>query len=69
MFVITKCYNVLCIILIKTNNMKNLETMPIELLHTDREILKIRTNLLKKITLTKDEVKTIKEINDYCNRK
>jgi len=42
--------------------------MPIELLYTDSEILKIRTNLLKKSVLTSDELETIKEINDYCNR-
>lgn len=42
--------------------------MPIELLHTDSEILKIRTNLLKKVVLTADEIATIKEINEYCNR-
>ena len=42
--------------------------MPIELLHTDSEILKIRTNLLKKTILTKEDLELIKEINDYCNR-
>ncbi len=42
--------------------------MKIELTHTDSEILKIRTNLLKKSFLTSEELETIKEINNYCNR-
>jgi hypothetical protein len=42
--------------------------MPIELTHTDSEILKIRTNLLNKSVLTSGELETIKEINKYCNR-
>lgn len=42
--------------------------MPIELLYTDSEILKIRTNLLKKQVLTSDDLELLKEINEYCNR-
>mgnify|MGYP003643685107 CR=1 FL=1 len=42
--------------------------MPIELLHTDTEILKIRTQLLKKATLNNEELSLLKEINEYCNR-
>jgi hypothetical protein len=42
--------------------------MPIELLYTDSEILKIRTNLLKKSVLTPEDLELLKEINDYCNR-
>jgi hypothetical protein len=43
--------------------------MPIELLHTNKEIIKIRTNLLKKLILSKDEIELIGKINEYCNRK
>jgi hypothetical protein len=42
--------------------------MPIELLHTDSELLKIRTNLLKKMLLSKEDLKTLREINAHFNR-
>ena len=42
--------------------------MPIELMFTDSEILKIRTELLKKMVLSTKEIETLKEINEYCNR-
>ena len=42
--------------------------MPIELLYTDSEILKIRTKLLKKSILTSEDLDLLKEINDYCNK-
>lgn len=42
--------------------------MPIELLHTDSEILKIRTKLLRKSSLTTDELELLQEINAYCKR-
>ena len=53
-----------------SSNKENEKTkiMPIELLHTDTEILKIRTQLLKKATLNNEELSLLKEINEYCNR-
>ena len=42
--------------------------MPIEFLYTDSEILKIRTQLLKKSILNSKELELIKEINEYCNK-
>lgn len=42
--------------------------MAIELLYTDSEILKLRSRLLKKGVLTKEEISLIGEINDYCNK-
>lgn len=41
--------------------------MPIYLLHTDTEILKIRTSLLRKSVLSSEDLATLKEINNYCS--
>lgn len=43
--------------------------MPIELLYTDQELLKIRNSLLRKIDLTKEDLILLGEINDYCKTK
>lgn len=51
-----------------TQQTERKKIMPIELLHTDTEILKIRTQLLKKSLLNNEELSLLKEINDYCNR-
>ena len=43
--------------------------MPIELLYTDQELLKIRKSLLKKIELTKEDLNLLGQINNYCKTK
>ena len=52
----------------KTKTTKK-NTMPIEILYTDRELLKIRNSLLKKIDLSKEDLILLGEINDYCKTK
>ena len=42
--------------------------MPIELLYTDSEILKIKLNLLKKDILDSEELKLLREINIYISK-
>jgi hypothetical protein len=48
-------------------NKKNI--MPIQLLYTDQELLRIRKSLLKKIELTKEDLNLIGQINNYCKTK
>ena len=43
--------------------------MPIELLYTDQELLKIRNSLLRKIDLTKEDLNLLGQINNYCKTK
>ncbi len=42
--------------------------MPIELMYTDSEIVKIQKQLLKKITLNSSDLQLLKEINDYMKK-
>lgn len=42
--------------------------MPIELLYTDREIIKIQSQLLRKYILTQEELELLKEIQEYLNK-
>ena len=49
------------------NTKKNI--MPIQLLYTDIELLKIRKSLLKKIKLTKEDLNLLGQINNYCKTK
>ena len=51
----------------KQTTKKNI--MPIQLLYTDNEILKIRNSLLRKIDLTKEDLILLGEINNYCKTK
>jgi hypothetical protein len=41
--------------------------MPIQLLYTDKEILKLRANLLKRSVLNNADLILLAEINDYVN--
>jgi hypothetical protein len=43
-------------------------TMPIELLYTDSEIVKIQRKLLFKSTLNKEELELLSEIKAYMKR-
>jgi hypothetical protein len=43
--------------------------MPIELLYTDSELVKMQKRLLFKTVLTQDELNTLAEINNYMKRK
>ena len=51
----------------KQTTKKNI--MPIQLLYTDQELLKIRNSLLRKIDLTKEDLNLLGEINNYCKTK
>jgi len=51
----------------KQTTKKNI--MPIQLLYTDGELLKIRKSLLKKIDLTKEDLNLLGQINNYCKTK
>ena len=42
--------------------------MPVELLYTDSEIVKIQKQLLRKTTLNSSELELLKEINAYMNK-
>jgi hypothetical protein len=42
--------------------------MPIELLYTDSEIVKIQKRLLLKTVLSKEELELLKEIQNYMKR-
>ncbi len=69
-FLALHLYNKYITTIFTSSNKENEKTriMPIELLHTDSEILKIRTQLLKKASLNNEELSLLKEINEYCNR-
>lgn len=41
--------------------------MPIYLLYTDKEILKLRSDLLKKAVLSGPELVLLSELNEYIN--
>ena len=43
--------------------------MPIQFLYTDKEILKMRKDLLMKSSLTQNELSQLQEINNYVNAK
>lgn len=43
--------------------------MPIELLYTDSEILKIKKSILFKMVISKEELEILKEINIYLKKK
>lgn len=43
--------------------------MPIELLFTDKEIIKMQKDILLKSSQTNEELELLKEINSYMNRK
>ena len=43
--------------------------MPIELLYTDSEIVKIQRNLLFKTSITNEELEMLAEIQFYMNKK
>lgn len=43
--------------------------MPIELLFTDKEIIKMQKDILLKSSQTNEELELLKEINAYMNRK
>jgi hypothetical protein len=43
--------------------------MPIELLYTDSELVKMQKRLLFKTVLSKEELETLSEIQNYMNTK
>jgi hypothetical protein len=43
--------------------------MPIELLYTDSELVKMQKRLLFKTVLSKEELETLSEIQNYMNKK
>ena len=42
--------------------------MPIELLYTDKEIVKIQKDILMKKVISSEELEVLKEINAYMKR-
>jgi hypothetical protein len=42
--------------------------MPIELLYTDKEIVKIQKDILMKKVISSEELKILKEINSYMKK-
>jgi len=42
--------------------------MPIELLYTDKEIVKIQKDILMKKVISRKELDILKEINEYMKR-
>jgi len=42
--------------------------MPIELLYTDKEIVKIQKDILMKKVISRKELEILKEINEYMKR-
>jgi hypothetical protein len=47
---------------------KKTEIMPIELLYTDSEIVKMHRNLLFKKVISKEELELLEEIQNYMKR-
>ena len=42
--------------------------MPIEFLYTTKELIKLHKSLLMKMTISKEELQTINEIQNYFNK-
>ena len=42
--------------------------LPIEFFYSDSEILALRSQILRKTEISKDELNLLAEINEYCNR-
>ena len=42
--------------------------LPIEFFYNDSEILALRSRILRKTEIGKDELNLLAEINDYCNK-
>jgi len=53
---------------ININTLQKIKIMPIELLYTDSEIVKIQKTLLLKTVLSKEELELLKEIQNYMKR-
>jgi len=67
-FVILLGYTKISCIFVKEITTKKIEIMPIELLYTDKEIVKIQKDILMKKVISSEELEMLKEINDYMKR-